>query len=531
MSDHAKRTRSQLSLTDEVGDIHLGISPLKAARQERRKNIPVASPLVSSELHAPPNVGANQNDDGYLLSHHEDRPQKRTSPKPQEDDPERQFKRLKKDHIEGEWDDGAPHAHDLHPEESRVTEATRPSGPFDFSAISPKDLLSPTGSRQLGASWTKRAQSAPLVSPSAPNRNLGQLMPSPRKTASVSPVRETFRFSSLPRALGPFAGDTIVRNVGKPPTEPERDNGLTAPRIPASNDMGTSLREKLTPEADTSRPCDDQFPAAGPSLEVTASDVSLTGPLLPLDFLTTPTTLPKGQDSDITPKATAPVPSSPPGGRLTPVPSSDPLSPLTDDPPSPLSALSSLSELEDNPSLSDYEMRASVEPPSRNSQEVNPPLSSLIAASKSIDALPPVTRPVTGAMEKRETGSLPRDSAARSQSTFSIAPGPSSHKQSFSFAMPTSSSLNKAVERAPANSPQKPWSLPKRQPPKLLSPIKPASSLGAPSRSKYTGLSNLSLALEKLKAAPPSRPATTLGFTRDTDSVIGTFQTYSQSNG
>ncbi|KAH9060539.1 hypothetical protein EDB87DRAFT_1726860 [Lactarius vividus] len=85
--------------------------------------------------------------------------------------------------------------------------------------------------------------------------------------------------------------------------------------------------------------------------------------------------------------------------------------------------------------------------------------------------------------------------------------------------MPTSSSLNKAVERAPATSPQKPLSLPKRQP---LSPMKPASSLGAPSRSKHSGLSNLSLALEKLKAPPPSRPATTLGFTRDTGSAIGT---------
>ncbi|KAH9177811.1 hypothetical protein EDB89DRAFT_1844241 [Lactarius sanguifluus] len=52
--------------------------------------------------------------------------------------------------------------------------------------------------------------------------------------------------------------------------------------------------------------------------------------------------------------------------------------------------------------------------------------------------------------------------------------------------------------------------------------MKPASSLGAASRSKHTGLSNLSLALEKLKAPPPSRPATTLGFTRDTDSVVGT---------
>jgi hypothetical protein len=88
--------------------------------------------------------------------------------------------------------------------------------------------------------------------------------------------------------------------------------------------------------------------------------------------------------------------------------------------------------------------------------------------------------------------------------------------------MPTSSSINKTVERAPANSPQKPWSLPKRQIPKLSSPMKPASSLGSGGsshQSKHTGLSNLSLALEKLRAPPPSRPATTLGFTRHMDSA------------
>ena len=93
--------------------------------------------------------------------------------------------------------------------------------------------------------------------------------------------------------------------------------------------------------------------------------------------------------------------------------------------------------------------------------------------------------------------------------------------------MPTSSSINKTIERALANSPQKPSSLPKRQAPKLSSPTKPASmGSGGPSHpSKHTGLSNLSLALEKLKAPPPSRPATTLGFTRHIDSAtdaIGT---------
>ena len=85
--------------------------------------------------------------------------------------------------------------------------------------------------------------------------------------------------------------------------------------------------------------------------------------------------------------------------------------------------------------------------------------------------------------------------------------------------MPTSSSLQKTIERAPASSPVRPSSLPRRQIPKLPSPVKPASSLapGEPRHlSKHTGLSNLSLALEKLKNPPPSRPATTLGFNSDT---------------
>ena len=278
MSDHAKRTRSQLSLPDEFGDVHLGISPLKAARQEWRKNVPVASPLV----HAPPNVAVSDNDE-LLFSHHDDRPQKRTSPQPQvsslEDDAERQFKRLKKDHNEG---DGPHHAHDLHPEESRITETTQPSGPFDFSAISPKDLLSPTRSTQLGASWTKRAQSVPLVSPSVSHRDLGQLMPSPLKAAPVSPVRETLRFSSLPSTFEHLADGVVIRNVGRSPTESEREKDPPASHtLPTLDETVAPLREKPTTAADTL--CNDQFPAAAPSLEVTASDVSPTGPLLPLD--------------------------------------------------------------------------------------------------------------------------------------------------------------------------------------------------------------------------------------------------------
>jgi hypothetical protein len=80
--------------------------------------------------------------------------------------------------------------------------------------------------------------------------------------------------------------------------------------------------------------------------------------------------------------------------------------------------------------------------------------------------------------------------------------------------MPTSSSLSKTTEKAPASSPLKLSSLSK--PP---ASIKPASSMGPgepPHPSKHTGLSNLSLALEKLKIPAPLRPATTLGFNSDT---------------
>ena len=98
-----------------------------------------------------------------------------------------------------------------------------------------------------------------------------------------------------------------------------------------------------------------------------------------------------------------------------------------------------------------------------------------------------------------------------------------SHRKAFSFAMPTSSSRNKTTERAPASSPVKPSLFIKQQPPKPPSLIKPVSSLGLgelPHPSKHTGLSNLSLALEKLKNPPPLRPATTLGFNSDTRFVF-----------
>jgi hypothetical protein len=94
-----------------------------------------------------------------------------------------------------------------------------------------------------------------------------------------------------------------------------------------------------------------------------------------------------------------------------------------------------LSELDHDPSPTDSEMRVSVGPPSRISQEEKPSLSLRITAPKSNDLSTQVTRPVTGATsrgrgrqvitmpygsarltrstrEQRETGSLHKDSAA-----------------------------------------------------------------------------------------------------------------------
>jgi hypothetical protein len=94
-----------------------------------------------------------------------------------------------------------------------------------------------------------------------------------------------------------------------------------------------------------------------------------------------------------------------------------------------------------------------------------------------------------------------------------------SYRKAFSFATPTLSLKNKTTEKALASSLLKPSLFTKQQPFKLPPSIKPGSSLGLgelPHPSKHTGLSNLSLALEKLRNPPLSRPSMTLGFNSDT---------------
>ena len=109
MSDHSKRTRSQLLLPDEFGEVHLGISPLRAARLERRRNIQTDLPAGSSG--ATPlsvEVGGDESDDEPPLYPHKDRPPKRQPlsqqlESPSRSDHERQNKRLKQDHDDGEY--------------------------------------------------------------------------------------------------------------------------------------------------------------------------------------------------------------------------------------------------------------------------------------------------------------------------------------------------------------------------------------------------------------------------------------------
>jgi hypothetical protein len=108
MSDNSKRTRSQLILSEEFGDVHFGISPLRAAKQERRRILQTDLPAGFSDASTPSNVGVggDESDDELLLSPSKTRPPKRQSLSeqpgfPPEADYERQCKRLKQDHNGG----------------------------------------------------------------------------------------------------------------------------------------------------------------------------------------------------------------------------------------------------------------------------------------------------------------------------------------------------------------------------------------------------------------------------------------------
>ncbi|KAH9956184.1 hypothetical protein BC827DRAFT_812319 [Russula dissimulans] len=277
----------------------------------------------------------------------------------------------------------------------------------------------------------------------------------------------------------------------------------------------------------------------------------------------------EGPGGDLTPKPIKPPQPSSLDVNPIPLTLGDPSS-MFDDSPSPLSSLSSLSEFDRTPPPDSDVYTPNVEltsgfpqvthplPPATPRGPTKKPDFALTQAGR-ISTTSPRNRGESGLAKPSSSVRLTRSASIKQKEAGSVAgsindkpqgipsepsvpslipakrpsdlPGLApdfskkssasvSNKKAFSFAMPTSSSLNKTIGKAPAPSlHQKPSSLPKRQPPKLPSPMKPASSLGPgePSHpSKYTGLSNLSLALEKLKIPPPLRPATTLGFNSDT---------------
>ncbi|KAI0262569.1 hypothetical protein BC834DRAFT_939601 [Gloeopeniophorella convolvens] len=569
----SKRTRSQVVLSDELGEVSLGISPLKAARQGRRRN-EQSSSYATPGSSVPDDVGVDeddQSDDELLLSPVKIRPQKRPPTSPHrgtllENSIDRQLKRLKTEHAE----------------DQPTAEAKRPAGPFDFSFINERQSPTHTSPEQPGSPSKKRAQSVPTISPGAvPLRDLRRLMSSPPRSPSISPIREALHFSSIPRIPELPADSMSIDDVVTPSRVDSECSGVREDSH-ATLDLGasghTSLQE--TPTEPASDAPSHTFPPVPSTLEVIASNVyplDLSTLSEPLDV--TPRASPRVKDSELTPKVIAPLasvldldPITIPPTNLVPSPLPDPLSPL--------SALSSFSEFDPASPLTNSGPRSSVEPPSL------PPLPT---RHSSVDAPVPSQVPLTGtttthgeartvgiavaktkgrrvpvrssgparltrsaSMKKKEakpkerkpiiistsedapsatsslssgTSKLHSDlSSTASSSSKSSSGAMASYKKSFSFAMPTSSSLSKTVGRLHFSSPQKkPLSLPKQQPPRIPSPTKPASSIGASTRPqalqapKHNSLSNLSLALEKLKMPPPVRPATTLGFNRATD--------------
>ena len=384
-------------------------------------------------------------------------------------------------------------------------------------------------------------------------------MPSPEK-ASIVP-QDVLRSSSLPCSLGPLT-DAMTVDID------------ASAKLPEESKLDKSPESSQTPPPST-----DLDSSSG--LEVMT--FSLTQP--PAVAPRIPSEEP---DCDITPKPVNPPPTSSLDVNPIPLTLGDPS--LSDDAPSPLSALSPMSEISPEPEIH----TPKVEHPSGIPRAIQPSSSaplhdttentdtalSQVARStatssrgrggKGFERLTCSTRLTrSSSVKEQEVGSLDEDVnpsscrvllSSHSHSDLSLGPegvGPElsvpssvptkrpsdslalapdfskkkpstvaiSHRKAFSFAKPTSSSRKKTNEKAPASSPSKSLSFTKQQPPKFPPSTKPVSSLGSgelPRPSKHTGLSNLSLALEKLKNPPPLRPATTLGFNSDTRFVFNT---------
>lgn len=259
---------------------------------------------------------------------------------------------------------------DWYPEQSLldVTETKQPSGPFDFAAINPEMLLSCASPGNPEASLKQRAHTFPLDSPVARRRDLGQLMPSPEKASIVvPPLHEALRFSSLPRSLGPLTDVMTVDNPVKLTEESERDKSperLRTPPPPKEQDSSFSFATPMTEAKDTTTSNSPHHSFASGMEVMTFSFTQLPA--------MAPRISPEEPDKDVTPK-----PIKPPSISLdvNPIPLalSDPPS-LSVDPPSPLSTLSSMSELDHSPPPHESEIHAPiVELPSGIPRAIQPP--------------------------------------------------------------------------------------------------------------------------------------------------------------
>jgi hypothetical protein len=247
-----------------------------------------------------------------------------------------------------------------------VTETRPPNGPFDFSAVNP-ELLPCTSHEQPEASSIQRAQTFPLDSPTIRLRDLGQLMPSPEK-ASIVPLQDVLRFSSLPRSLGPSTDAMTVDNDAnaKLSEESKRDKSPESSQTPPPStelDSSSSLETPMSEEMCTTTP-NSQHTSVASGLEVMTFSLTQLPAMVPLIS-------PEEPDRDITPKPVNPSPTLSLDVNPIPLALGDPSS-LYDDAPSPLSTLSSMSELSPPPHEPEIHT-PKVEHPSGIPRAIQPP--------------------------------------------------------------------------------------------------------------------------------------------------------------
>jgi len=249
-------------------------------------------------------------------------------------------------------------------------------------------------------------------------------MPSPGK-ASIVPLQDVLRFSSLPRSLGPSSDTMTVDNDAnaKLLEEFKRDKSPERSQTPPPStelDSSSSLETPMTEEECTTTP-NSQHTSVASGLEVMTFSLTQLPPMAPRIS-------PEEPDCDITPKPVDPPPTLSLDTNPIPLALGDPSS-LSDDAPSPLSTLSSMSELSPPPHEPEIHT-PKVEPPSGIPRAIQPSSSAPLrdAVENSGTALSLVARSTAtssrgrGGGFARQTGSarLTRSSSIKEQEVGSL---------------------------------------------------------------------------------------------------------------